>query len=135
MEFSTGKNKRMGGPNITPLIDVVFILLIFFMLTSTFRIDRGIDVALPTAEHAAQASEPETYTLSISREGEIFVEKMQVDLDGVAKRVRAFLDQNADGRVIVRSDGESAVQALVSVMDKLREAKATNVTIATDSVK
>lgn len=120
-------------PNITPLIDVVFILLIFFMLTSTFRTDRGIDVNLPASDTAQQQVEDEqrSLTISISEDGKVFIEKDQYTVDQLESRIRAFLQRFEKGGIIVKSDAKVEVQALVSVMDQLRKAEATNVTLAT----
>ena len=75
MEFSTlKKSKVQDAPNLMPLIDVVFILLIFFLLTSTFRIDKGIEVNLPSSETAASRQEEALLTVSINGKGEVFVE-------------------------------------------------------------
>jgi biopolymer transport protein ExbD len=99
---------------------VVFLLVMFFLLTSTFQQDRGIDVVLPASDTAEQTSEQQNlYTVSINGEGKLFVEKLEIPIDGLAKRIELWLGKHPDGQVVVRSDGKVEVQTLVAVMDEL----------------
>ncbi|MDC0357288.1 biopolymer transporter ExbD [Oligoflexia bacterium] len=129
MDFSGGVKLR-AGLNIMPLIDVVFILLIFFMLTSTFYLDEGIQVELPSSQAMSQTDNP-SFTVSINRAGEIFLGKGIVSYDVLKQQTRSFLADQPQGAIIIRSDAAVQVQTLISVMDNLQQAGAQNITMAT----
>lgn len=130
------KTRVQDSPNLTPLIDVVFILLIFFMLTSTFRIDRGIDVSLPSSETAEQQPNKDSvFTVSIANNGDVYVEKKLVPIKSLTQRVKLFLEKFKDGKIVLNSDARVPVQTLITVMDMLKKAQATNITLAATGMK
>ena len=118
------------GPNITPLIDVVFILLIFFMLTSSFIEQEGIELTLPQAE-SSSSLENDTATVSISEDGTVYFNAEAVSIDELAKRAVIFVRDNPKGAVHIESDMALSVAKLVEVMDTLRKSGAQNLGIMT----
>ena len=117
--------------NITPLIDVVFILLIFFMLTSNFLIEEGLDVSLPDASSAQQLSE-QFKTIGIDAAGVIHVDGRIVTISELETRVTAVLSGNRDQGFIIKSDQAVHVALLVQVIDALKRSGASNLTIQTE---
>ncbi len=117
--------------NITPLIDVVFILLIFFMLTSNFLIEEGLDVSLPDASSAQQLSE-QFKTIGIDAAGVIHVDGRIVTISELETRVTAVLSGNSDQGFIIKSDQAVHVALLVQVIDALKRSGASNLTIQTE---
>lgn len=117
------------GINLTPLIDLVFILLIFFLITTSFTKESGIDVDRPTAQTAVR-QERGNLVIGIRRGGEIWIDNQQVDIRSVRAHVERLHAQNPEGTVIILADRESRTGLLVEVLDQVRLAGVTNVAIA-----
>ena len=115
---------------MAPLIDVVFLLLIFFLLTSTFHAPQALDVVLPEAGQARPAV-TETVTVSITESGTIAVDGVETSIDRLGDIVGALLAAS-DGRpVLLAADARVEVQKLVTVMETLRAAGAPDLALAT----
>ena len=106
--------------SLTPLIDVVFILLVFFMLASSFLDWRSIDLSTPGRAVAAASSDASL--LVEVHPGGLHLSGEHVSLDALAARVGERLDRNADQRVLVRPEAGVALQEVVAVLDRLAEA-------------
>ncbi len=115
MQFSE-KKKRKVLINITSLIDVLFLLLIFFMASSTFLEQPGIKLELPYAESAAIA-EQKDYTLFIDKDGNMFLNDDTVDLDNLASMLKEALPAMEDGALILKADKDVTHGTVVRVMD------------------
>jgi len=117
--------------NIAPLIDMVFILLIFFLLTTTFIKDTGVKVTRATAT-AAQPLTPDALRVSIARSGHIYTGGDRVDLRDVEDHVRRFLTDQPSGSIIVIPDVDAPSGAVIDVMDAAKRAGADHIDIAAD---
>ncbi|MGE4290731.1 MAG: ExbD/TolR family protein [Desulfovibrio sp.] len=115
--------------NMAPLIDMIFILLIFFIVTASFTREAGVDVQRPTAESAAQDDRP-NLQVGVTASGDIYLEGQAVDLRSVRGRVAAFLAAEPEGAVLVVADRESRTDAVIRVIDQCRLAGAARVGIA-----
>jgi len=115
LQFSE-KKKRKVLINITSLIDVLFLLLIFFMASSTFLEQPGIKLELPYAESAAIA-EQKDYTLFIDKDGNMFLNDDTVDLDNLASMLKEALPAMEDGALILKADKDVTHGTVVRVMD------------------
>ncbi|MCG8379741.1 MAG: biopolymer transporter ExbD [Proteobacteria bacterium] len=115
--------------NLTPLIDMVFILLIFFLVTASFTKESGIDVDRPTAQTAIR-EEQGSMIIGISKDGEIWIANQQVELRAVRAHVEHLHAQNPEGTVIILADQHSRTGTTVEVLDQVRLAGVTNVSIA-----
>ncbi len=115
--------------NIAPLIDMVFILLIFFLVNTSFVKESGIEVNRPTAA-TAQLQAGTTVIIGIDRENRIFMQNREVDVRAVRANVERALAENPDGGVVVVSDKEANAGIVISVMDGCRLAGAENVSLA-----
>lgn len=115
--------------NMAPLIDMIFILLIFFIVTTSFVRDAGIDVARPTAETAVEERLP-TLQVGLTGEGAVYVEGRVVDPRSVRNRVSAFLAETPDGAVLLVADRASRTDDVIRVIDQCRLAGAKNISIA-----
>lgn len=125
-----GKSSAATAINIAPLIDVVFILLIFFLVTSTFVRDRGLPVNRPAAD-ASQAVEPLAFRVSITDSGTIYIGTEPVELAQLAPRVIAYARQTARPTVVLVPDADTASGRLVAVLDAVKQAGIQDVAIAT----
>lgn len=115
--------------NMTPLIDMVFILLIFFLVTASFTKESGIDVDRPTAQTAAR-EEQGSMIIGINKNGEIWMENQKIDLRAVRAHVEHNHAQNPEGTVIILADENARTGLTVEVLDQVRLAGVANVSIA-----
>ena len=125
-------NNRTAEINISPLIDLVFLLLIFFMVTTSFVRETGIEVNRPQASTAAMA-ENNTVQVAVSAEGEIYFDGKHLDIRMVASQIGKALEQNPGAEVIVVADRNSRTGIIVKVMDQCRQAGAARVHLAADA--
>ena len=119
--------------NMTPMLDVVFIMLIFFIVTASFVKEAGIDVNRPdasTAEKKAQGN----ILVAISESGQLWIDKRQVDVRQLRPNIERLHAENPQGAVVIQADKNSKNGLLVDVMDAAREAGVFNVSIAAERV-
>ncbi len=130
MEF---ERKRYGHSlmNIAPLVDVVFLLLLFFMLTSSLVREEAVKIRLPESKTAA--TEQETIkTIIITRDGRIFFMDRGVDLKGLQKAVREGLTEREEDSLRIKADRNASVGLLMKVVDEVRLAGVRNFSVATE---
>lgn len=120
-----------GAVDIAPLIDIVFILLIFFLVTTTFVQQTGMEVERPRATHA-QSLATQSMRISIAPSGRVYTQGRQVSLEALRSRVGQFLDRQRDGAVIVIPDRRVPSGRLVEVMDAAKAGGAENVAVAAE---
>jgi biopolymer transport protein ExbD len=123
--------------NITPLIDIVFLLLIFFMVSTTFDRESEIDITLPEASIDATKEATETIEITISADGTFFINGKRVVNSQVSTLKQALL-KVANGRedppIIISADAKATHQAFVSVMDAARQLGFIHIAIATAQI-
>ncbi|HBS43083.1 MAG TPA: biopolymer transporter ExbD [Oceanospirillales bacterium] len=117
--------------DLTPMLDVVFIMLIFFIVTSTFVKEAGVDVTRPDAETATVA-ESNSIQIGITAQNDIFFDKRPIDTRAVRANVEKALAENPGAAVIIIADRMSNTSALIEVMDQARLAGAASVSVATE---
>ncbi|TYK66657.1 ExbD/TolR family protein [Colwellia echini] len=117
--------------DLTPMLDVVFIMLIFFIVTSTFVKESGVDVTRPQAETSV-VSESNSVHIGITATNEVFMDKRQVDKRAIRANVEKSLAENPGAAVIIVADQDSNTNTLIQVMDQARLAGATSVSVASE---
>ncbi len=117
--------------DLTPMLDVVFIMLIFFIVTSTFVKESGVDVSRPNADTAV-VTESNSIQIGITSGNQIFMDKRQVDKRAVRANVERGLAENPGAAVIIVADADSKTETLIEVMDQSRLAGAVSVSVAAD---
>ena len=118
--------------DITPMLDVVFIMLIFFIVTSTFVKESGVDVTRPDAETAVK-TDALTIQIGITANNQIWFDKRLVDKRAVRANVEKGLAESPGAAVIIVADALSNTEALIDVMDQARLAGAQSISVATDA--
>ncbi len=118
-----------SGVDISPLIDCVFILLIFFIVTTTFVKETGVEVNKPQAASATQL-EKNSIMLALTKDGQVVYGGRQIGFSGVRPLVKRQL-QKEDLPVIIKADQEAPSGLLVRVIDEAKLAGAKNVSLAT----
>ena len=117
--------------DLTPMLDVVFIMLIFFIVTSTFVKEAGVDVSRPEADTAV-VTESNSIQIGITSANQIFMDKRQIDKRAVRANVERGLAENPGAAVIIVADADSKTETLIEVMDQSRLAGAECVSVAAD---
>jgi biopolymer transport protein ExbD len=117
--------------NLTPLIDMVFILLIFFLVTASFTKEAGIDVNRPTAQSAVR-QERGNLIIAVDKNGEIWIDNKHVDIRTIRAHIEQLHAQNPEGTVIILADKDARTGATVDVLDQVRLAGVSNVAIAAE---
>ena len=119
--------------DLTPMLDVVFIMLIFFIVTASFVKESGIDVNKPDA--ATATLQPRGNMLvAITPSGQIWIDKRQVDVRALRANLERLHAENPQGAVVIQADTESKNGLLVAVMDAAKLAKIENVSIAAEII-
>ncbi|MGD8589065.1 MAG: biopolymer transporter ExbD [Chromatiales bacterium] len=117
--------------NLTPMLDVVFIMLIFFVVTTSFVKESGVEVNRPSAE-TAQQQEQANILIAIRPNGEIWIDNRSVDVRAVRANVERLRAEFPEGQVVIQGDREAQIGLLVRVMDQVRLAGISDVAIAAD---
>ncbi|MBE0370120.1 biopolymer transporter ExbD [Pseudoalteromonas sp. MMG013] len=115
--------------NMTPMLDVVFIMLIFFIVTASFVKEAGIDVNRPEAATAVKKQRA-NILVAISDTGEIWINKRQIDVRAVQANIERLKAENPQGSVVIQADKKATTEMLIKVMDASRAAGAFDVSIA-----
>lgn len=127
--FSHSAEEEESEINITPLIDIVFIMLIFFIVTATFVKETGIDVNRPDAQ-TAKSQDKANILIAITQKNEIWIDRRKVDIRAVRPNIERLHAENPQGSVVIQADKKSNTETLISVMDASRQAGVFNVAIA-----
>jgi biopolymer transport protein ExbD len=115
--------------NMTPMLDIVFIMLIFFIVTASFVKESGIDVNRPSAV-TAERKEQASILVAIDEKGSIWMDKRVIDVRAVRANIERVRAENPQGGVVIQADKNSRNGLLVQVMDAARQAGVENVSIA-----
>ncbi|WP_020586195.1 ExbD/TolR family protein [Desulfobacter curvatus] len=115
--------------NIAPLIDMVFILLIFFLVTTSFVKETGVDISRPTASTAV-AKNKSTILIGITRDNTIHLDRREIDVRAVRSGVERAMAENPESGVVIVADRDSRTGLVISVMDACKLAGAENVALA-----
>lgn len=117
--------------DMTPMLDIVFIMLIFFIVTTSFVKESGVTVSMPQAETASQQENTNIF-IAITSQGEVWIDRRPVDPRSVRAIVARLHADNPEGSVIIQSDEQAATGILVDVMDQVRLAGVEGIAIAAD---
>lgn len=131
MNFSRKTGSEDVEINLTSLIDVVFLLIIFFMVTTTFQAKSGINLKLPESESQLPSEEISRVTLSIRADGTIFLKDKIVEEKNLPVELKGVAGENKKVLLIIRADKSVPHGKVVTVMDYARNEGLTNLAIAT----
>jgi len=130
-ETSSGRPRYTAAIPLTPLIDIVFLLLVYFLLTTNFMVDEGISVKLPQAAEA-EPRNPNEITVTVDPGGRVFLEDREIPLEDLTGRLRERIGLEIDPLLVVRADREVVLDIPVRVMDAARKAGAGRLCLATE---
>ncbi len=117
--------------NVTPLLDIVFIMLIFFIVTSTFVKEPGVEIERPEAQTATQRKLA-SILVAITAENEIWINKDEVELDQVRLAVEALKRENPKGTAAIQVDAAADTRYLVEVANQIRAAGVSEIAVSTE---
>ena len=131
MRKARRREQEESEVNLTPMLDVVFIMLIFFIVTASFVKEAGIEVLRPEARTAINKKKA-NILVAISDKDEIWIDRRKVDKQAVRGQIERLHAENPEGSVLIQADKDSHSEALLAVMAAAREAKV-GVSIAADT--
>lgn len=117
--------------DMTPMLDIVFIMLIFFIVTTSFVKESGVTVSRPSAQTAAEDKKG-NIMVAIKPNGEIWIDKRAVDVRSVRANIEKLKAESPESAVVIQADTEARTGVLVKVMDQIRLAGISNISIAAD---
>ena len=117
--------------NLTPMLDVVFIMLIFFIVTASFVKEAGVDVNRPPAQTAI-SKDKGNILIAITENGQIWIDRRQVDPRSLRANIERLHGENPQGSIVVQADQKSQNHLLVQVMDAAKAAGVVEIAIAAD---
>jgi len=121
--------------DITPLVDVVFLMLIFFMVSTSFNVSNTLKLELPASHATQQNKKAEEVAISIDKKGQIYIQEEPVEDGDVRRRILNISKGDPNMRVVLRADGDAKHKRIVYVLDTLRELGMGKIGIATVPLK
>ena len=119
------KKEESAKIDLTPMLDVIFIMLIFFIVTASFTKESAIDTNIQQADNTSPAtdSKPKNILISISSNDELTIDNRRVDISAIRSLITQKIAENPNAEIFVRAHETSTVETYISVADAAREAK------------
>ncbi|HCE2461186.1 ExbD/TolR family protein [Vibrio parahaemolyticus] len=115
--------------DMTPMLDIVFIMLIFFIVTTSFVKEAGLEVNRPKAS-SAQTVKKGNIMVAIGAAGDVWVDKRRIEVDAVRANIERLRAESPDGAVVIQADTEANAGVVVKVMDQIKMAGVESISIA-----
>lgn len=131
MKKRISQEMEEASVDITPMLDVVFIMLIFFIVTTSFVKEAGIEINRPQAS-TSESKDSASIFIAISERGEIWIDNRRVDVTSVRANVERLKAESPEGSVVIQADKYSQTGILVEVVDQVRSAGVENVFVASE---
>ena len=131
MRRKRARQEEDADIDITPMLDIVFIMLIFFIVTATFVKESGIDVTRPDAETAVKQNRV-AILIAIRDNNEIWINRRKIDLASVRANVEKLHAENPQGGAVIQADRQAETGVLVEIMDQVRLAGVGAISIAAE---
>lgn len=126
------ENDEEQNIDMTPMLDIVFIMLIFFIVTTSFVKESGIEVDKPQAS-SAKTDKKLNIVIGINKAGEIWIDKHLIDIRALRAKVEKLHADSPEGSLIITADKHAETGVLVSVMDQVKLAGISKISIGADS--
>jgi biopolymer transport protein ExbD len=131
LSFKRNKDRYQMQSPLTSLIDIVFLLLIYFLLTTNFIVEEGITIKLPDAKASAPQIKQEI-TVTVDEEGRAYMADKEIPLDQLYTRIKEMIGKDKDRLVIIKADRTVILNKAVKVMDIAKAAGASRLSLATE---
>ena len=116
--FYQKEEKELISINITPLIDIVFLLLVFFMLATSFIQKSTIEVNLSSGKNVEIENEKNTIVLIINKKGQIYLNKKLINISSIRNEVISIIEKNPKSKILIKSDKKLAVQKVIRLIEE-----------------
>ena len=136
MNFQRGRSREEPEINLIPMIDVLLVIIIFLMLTTTYSKFSGLEINLPTADATKQAEQPNEIDVAVTVTGQILVNKSPLaaaDVNGIAEALRRAAGSRQDPVIIINADAKATHQSVVDVMQAAQTAGYPHISFATQA--
>ncbi|MCF3096703.1 biopolymer transporter ExbD [Aeromonas australiensis] len=118
--------------DMTPMLDIVFIMLIFFIVTTSFVKEAGVEINRPSA-NTAETVKKGNIMVAVRENGQVWIDKRMVEVGAVRANIERLRAENPEGAVVIQADIESRSGVVVQVMDQIRMAGVQNISIAANN--
>jgi biopolymer transport protein ExbD/biopolymer transport protein TolR len=129
------RKARGSSLDITPLVDLVFLLIIFFLLSTTFNVSPGIRLDLPEASSQKIRKEKKEITLSVDQSGVVYVDKDPVDPSSLLSRLLVWAHEDRDTTVLIKGDRNTGYGQMVDILGAVKQSGLHRIAIMTQSKK
>jgi biopolymer transport protein TolR len=119
--------------NVTPLVDVMLVLLIIFMVAAPMMTS-GVPIDLPQTQAGALNAQTQPITISIKADGQVYLQETQIDVAGIADKLKAIATTGYSERIFVRGDGKAPYGVIADVMSRIQEAGYKNIGLVTQQL-
>lgn len=130
LRYGTKNRRKSPSLDMAPLMDMIFILLIFFIVTTSFVKESGVTINRPVAQSSV-TNEKTNMVIGVTKEGHVYIEGQVVDVRSVRARMERFLAEIPDGSVVIAADTQSYSGKVIQVLDACRMAGVKNLSVAT----
>jgi biopolymer transport protein ExbD len=132
-KFSTSKHHALTELNITPLLDLAFVLLVIFIITTAPAVN-DLDISLPTAANRPKERPSKANYITVDNQGKTYLNTVEMTEDELLKTLVEFRKNDPDLNVVVRGDSRIQYQKVIAVLDLLVSANVTKVGLATEAL-
>ncbi len=136
MNFQRGRGREEPEINLIPMIDVLLVIIIFLMLTTTYSKFSGLEINLPTAETAEQKAKPNEIDVAVTAGGQILVNKVPLsgsDVDAISAALQKAAGGRNDPVIVINADAKATHQSVVDVMQAAQAAGYPHISFATQT--
>jgi biopolymer transport protein ExbD len=132
--MDAGDDKSYDDINVTPMVDLYLVLLLIFIIMTTAGV-QGLKVDLPKGSAAPALGGPKSKAITVNNEGNVFLDTVPVSLEELEAKLNAYKAQEPDFPVVVRGDGTTQYQVVMSVLDVVGRIGVTKIGLATQAPK
>ena len=136
MNFQRGRENDVPEINLIPLIDVLLVIIIFLMLTTTYAKFSGLEINLPTADASKQAEQPNEVAVAVTAAGQVLVNKVPLvgaDVKAISEALRRAAGDATDPVIVINADAKATHQSVVDIMQAAQTAGYPHISFATQS--
>jgi len=136
MNFQRGRNPDEPEINLIPLIDVLLVIIIFLMLTTTYAKFSGLEINLPTADASKQAEQPNEVSVAVTATGQVLINKTPLssaDVASISEALRRAAGDRQDPLIVINADAKATHQSVVDIMQAAQAAGYPHISFATQS--
>lgn len=136
MNFQRGRDRDEPEINLIPMIDVLLVIIIFLMLTTTYAKFSGLEINLPTADSSKQVEQPNEIDVAVTASGQVLINKSPLtaaDVKSIAEALQRAAGQRPDPVIVINADAKATHQSVVDVMQAAQTAGYPHISFATQT--